>query len=44
MPQALYNTVTASIPQTVSFNQIGKSSILISSESAGRFRILYDLK
>ena len=44
MPQAVYNTVRPINPQTVSFNQIGKSSILISSESAARLRILYDLK
>jgi hypothetical protein len=44
MPQAVYNTVRPINPQTVSLSQIGKSSMVISSESAARFRILCDLK
>ena len=44
MPQAVYNTVRPIVPQTVSFSQIGKSSIVVSSESGARFGILYDLK
>ena len=34
MPQAVYNTVRPTSPQTVSFSQIGKSSILFPQKAA----------